>query len=347
MPSGRSGWCNARMQFDDANEVVDCGAYPDAVTPWEQATWREEALDWISHRLTAHGLRVSGPHRVRLRPWSVLVRLPVGDRTVWFKANPPASAFEAPLTEVLSRWVPQHVLTPLSVSPVRGWSLLPDGGPLLRDLWGTSRAGSRIWEEALSQYAEMQHSLVAHTEEVEALGVPGNRTPDLPEVFDRLLSDSAVRELADTPETAALRPRVVEWCAELSSIGIPDALDHSDLHDGQLFAPAPGRFTFFDWGDAAITHPFCSLLVPARAARDRFGPGTLPRLRDAYLEPWTGNGLSTRELYRAVRLAWRLAAIGRACSWDRLFEGDATEKNPARGAEILWWLRHTLTEPPF
>ncbi|MFE9251894.1 aminoglycoside phosphotransferase family protein [Streptomyces sp. NPDC007088] len=330
----------------EAKEVVDRGAYPDAVTPWEQADWREEALGWISHELAAHGLRASGPLRVRLRPWSVLVRLSVGDRTVWFKANPPASAFEAPLTEALSRWVPQHVLTPLSVSPDHGWSLLPDGGPLLRDVWDGDRAGSHAWEQALSQYAEMQRGLVAHTEEVEALGVPGHRTPDLPRVFDRLVSDSAVRDLTDKRETAALRLRVVEWSAELSAAGIPDALDHADLHDGQLFAPAPGRFTFFDWGDAAITHPFCSLLVPARAAHDRFGPGILPRLRDAYLEPWTGSGLTTGELHRALRLAWRLAAIGRASSWGRLFRGDTAGANPARGAEVLWWLRHMLTEPP-
>ncbi|MGY3684762.1 hypothetical protein [Streptomyces sp. TE33382] len=52
----------------------------------------------------------------------------VGHGAVWFKANPPAGAFEAALTSALSQWVPEHVLEPLAVDVGHGWSLLPDGG---------------------------------------------------------------------------------------------------------------------------------------------------------------------------------------------------------------------------
>ncbi|MFD8410681.1 hypothetical protein ACFV2Q_02740 [Streptomyces sp. NPDC059650] len=121
---------------------------------------------------------------------------------------------------------------------------------------------------------------------------------------------------------------------------------------GQPFAPRPGRFTFFDWGDAAVSHPFCSLLVPARAARARYGAGVLPRLRDAYLEPWTGDGATAGELRRAVSLAWRLGAIGRAASWGRLFPevagttSTANSTNSANGhSDSARWLLELLAEP--
>jgi hypothetical protein len=135
------------------------------------------------------------------------------------------------------------------------------------------------------------------------------------------------------------------WSAELASAGIEDTLDHADLHDGQLFHPAPGRFTFFDWGDATVSHPFCSLRIPAERACDRYGPQVLPRLLDAYLEPWTGTGRTAADLRRAARLAWRLSALGRAASWGRMFPDTSGARPGAeQGAQ---WLLELFNEPPF
>jgi hypothetical protein len=280
----------------------------------------------------------------------VLVRLSVaGGDTVWFKANPPASAFEAGLTGALARWVPGYVLQPLAIDAGRGWSLLPDGGTLFRDALDSvppTAIDPHAWEEPLRQYAAVQHTLVPHTEEIGRLGVPGARTAALPDTFDRLVGTNTALEPADRRALGELRPRFVEWCEELAGVGIADTLDHSDLHDGQLFAPEPGRYTFFDWGDAVVAHPFCSFLVPARAARERFGPEALPRLRDAYLEQWTGDGRTTAELRRALSLAWRLGAIGRACSWGRLFPGAYGAGGGTGDVQCARWLLELSTEPP-
>lgn len=325
---------------------MDRGRFDTAVTPWERAQWRDAALAWAERELTEHGLRVTGPRTVRLRPWSVLVRLSIeGDGAVWFKANPPDGTFEAGLAAEMARWVPEHVLAPLAVDAGRGWSLLPDGGALFRDVLDRGPADARAWEEPLRQYAEMQRALVPYAARIEALGVPGARTDALPEIFDRLVTENAALDAAEKRRLRASRPRLVDWCAELAEIGVPDSLDHSDLHEGQFFAPEPGRFTFFDWGDSLVGPPFCSLLVPARAARERYGSDVLPRLRDAYLEPWTGTGHHTpAELRRAADLASRLGAIGRACSWGRLFPG-STGAGGAGGAaaeSAVYWLRELM-----
>ncbi|MEU9331702.1 aminoglycoside phosphotransferase family protein [Streptomyces sp. NPDC048290] len=324
--------------------AVDRGSYPDTVTPWEDPDWRATALAWAHRELAAAGRPAAGEWRVRLRPWSVLVRFTVADGgTVWFKANPPASAFEAALGQALARWVPGQVLTPLAVHTAHGWSLLPDGGDDLRTLLAREPVDPRAWEAPLTQYATLQRALVPHADAVARLGVPEARTADLTALFDRLVDADTALTPEDRARLGALRPRLAEGCAELAALGLRDTLDHADLHEGQMFRPRPGRFVFFDWGDALVTHPLCSFLVPARQAVERYGPGVLPRLRDAYLEPWTGAGPGRAELRHALRTATRLAALGRASAWGRLFPGART--GAAGPTETAASLRELLTEP--
>ncbi|MFD9096632.1 phosphotransferase [Streptomyces collinus] len=334
---------------DDVRWTVDRGRYEDAVTPWEQESWRTAALAWVADGLATHGLRAAGPLEVRLRPWSVLARVPVAGRpAVWFKANPPASGFEGVLTAALARWVPRHVLAPLAVDADRGWSLLPDGGALFRDVLERQAVGPETWEGLLRQYADMQRALVPHTQEIARLGVPDATPGQMPRVFDELMARNKGLRPADRSRLDRLRPRLLDWCAELADLGVPDSLDHADLHDGQLFHPEPGRYTFFDWGDATVSHPFCSLHVTARRAAERYGPGVMARLRDAYLEPWTDDGRTTAELRRAVDLAWRLSALGRARAWGGLFPAaPGTTASLALSENSAQSLLELLDEPPF
>ncbi|MFC9687278.1 hypothetical protein ACFTSF_01970 [Kribbella sp. NPDC056951] len=295
---------------------VDRGSYPDARTPWDHAAWRREAMGWLVEQLDRLGIEETGEARVRLRPWSVIVRIEAA-KPLWFKANPPGSAFEPALTQRLAELVPEHVLTPYAVD--RSWALVPDGGTLLRDI----PREPRHWAELLSQYAEFQRALVDHTGEFDRLGVPDGRLARLPEILDQF-ADEGLRKR---------RPELVDWCDELATLGIPDTLDHADLHENQVFAGPPYRF--FDWGDAAVSHPFCSLLVPLERAADQLGPEVVPRLRDAYLDHWPGD---RRTLRRAAELAIRLSAINRATSWTRLFPGN-TAIGDAGIAEALDRLR--------
>ncbi|MEU6059863.1 aminoglycoside phosphotransferase family protein [Streptomyces sp. NPDC047097] len=326
--------------------TVDRAGYPDAVTPWEDPDWRAAALDWITTSLAAHGLRTPGPDRIRLRPWSVLIRLPVQDSAVrWFKANPPGSRFEGPLTAALARRVPGHVLTPLAVDAERGWSLLPPGGDLFRDVLARGPVPLAAWERLLHQYAETQRALVPYADSLLTLGVPNARTPELPALFDRLIAGNPALLPEDRRRLRALRPQLVDWSEELAAAGVPDTLDHTDLHDGQLFhratPGAPPHFTFFDWGDAAVSHPFGCLLVPLRRAAELHGPTALPRLRDAYLEPWTSPHLPAPTLRRAATLAWRLAPLHRAHSYGRFFPTEAATGAP----DAARWLLRLADEP--
>ncbi|MFB7280192.1 aminoglycoside phosphotransferase family protein [Streptomyces hydrogenans] len=319
--------------------VVDRGRFPDAATPWDDGRWRRETLGWAEGVLAEHGLVETGAREVRVRPWSVLIRFRTGDGgrdAVWLKAGAPSNAFEAGLSGALAAWVPEHVMTPLAVDAGRGRVLLPDGGPLFRGLLDEGAAGPEAWTAALGQYADMQRRLVPYADRLGGLGVPRARTRDLPDAFDALIADNPLLDAAERAELLRRRPRLVESCAELDAYGLPDTLDHCDLHDGQVLAPAPGRFTFFDWGDASVAHPFGSLLIPVRAVRERYGPEHVAPMVDAYLERWSGLGPSAPELRRAAALAVRLAALARASTWFRLFPGTPLADSHDSSA---YWLR--------
>lgn len=333
--------------------VIDDGGYA-AVTPWDEPEWRREVRDWVAGALARHGLRATGGVRGRARPWSVVLRIALrGGGAVWFKANPPGSAFESALASALHTWAPGHVPEPLAVDTGRAWTLTRDGGPLLADVLDAG-AGSEVWEAALGRYAELQRTLAPYASRLRDLGVPDFRPGTLPDRLDALLDPGAVGAGALRPaELLALRalsPRFRTWCLTLADAGIPASLDHADLHEASVLTSGD-RHVFFDWGDASLAHPFTTLLVVERAAGRRYGEAEAvavrERLRDAYLEPWTGDGHEPGRLRELAALACRVGAVSRADSWGRVFPAASPGADTAgSGEHAARWLRTLLGGTP-
>ena len=117
----------------------------------------------------------------------------------------------------------------------------------------------------------------------------------------------------------ALVPDFEERCIRLAGHGIPETIQHDDLHDGNAFV-RDGRYLVFDWGDSCVSHPFHSLVVMMRALVYRLelppGGSDVIRLRDAYLEPFARYG-SPGELVEAVDLAHYVGTASRSLNWSR------------------------------
>jgi hypothetical protein len=278
---------------------------------------------WIHSVLPApltEALQVS-----RDRPWSLVVRVQTESGLFWFKENRGATRFEAGLMQAMARWAPGSVLAPVAVDPLRGWSLLPDGGATVRE------AGVADWPAMLARFARLQRDVAGHADQMLALGVPDHRPAKLAELAQQL------------PLPEGTLPRFQELCAELGDSVIPMSIQHDDLHDGNVFSS--GRF--FDWGDASVQHPFGVLLVSLRAAADRFGvpdgDPSLEPLRDAYLQPWSD--LACRErLLREVRVAVHVTKVSRALSWQRAL---AHWPDPQEwGDPVGGWLGELLVDVP-
>jgi len=109
-------------------------------------------------------------------------------------------------------------------------------------------------------------------------------------------------------------PRLAAEAIELAGAGIPESIQHDDLHMGNVYALGDG-LRVLDWGDSSISHPFASLVVTFRFLEQvnglRRDDPWFARLRDAYLEPW-GRGLVA-----AFELALRIGAVAHAIARKR------------------------------
>ena len=271
----------------------------------------DAALAWVAEQ----GLPPLGPPQLRVRPWSACLRVDTAQGVVWVKAGGSRTSYEAGLLRALAVYGAPHVQRPLAVDVDRGWVLLPDGGPTLRQRLDRD-PDLGLWEQLLPRYAELQRSV----EHRVLPGVPDLRPSLLPGLLDGLLDTVPVGPLA---ELRALQPRYAEWCIELDGARVLPTLQHDDLHDGNVFS----SLVVFDLGDASLAHPFSSLLVTLRsiAARWSLSPGApeLQRLRDCYLEAWR-DVHDRDDLEMLALLATRVGKVGRALSWQRSLADDPT-----------------------
>jgi len=231
----------------------------------------------------------------------------------------PTQAFEVAVVETLAARRPDLVPTLLAADLERGWMLQGDGGTRLREvLEGTGDFD--VWMEILPLYAHLQMDVAADRDRLLAAGVPDRLLASLPGQFEEVLTDAESLETLTQEEgrrLAALAPRIEAECRELAEYALPETIQHDDLHDGQVFV-RDGRFLFFDWGDACVSHPFYTLVVTLavlayRLELDHDAP-ELDRFRDAYLEPWT-RFRPRRELEQAYPLAYRLGVLCRGLTW--------------------------------
>jgi Phosphotransferase enzyme family len=307
--------------------------------PWAQPGWRDRAEAWIGAQLGPLGREAAGAvEEVKRRPWSAVLRAPTSAGDVYFKANLPALANEPALTRLLARIDPGHVLPVLAEEPDEGWMLQADGGPTMRSrLDGSDDV--RRWEGMLGCYAELQVRASEHVEELLAGGAPDRRLDALPGLYEELVQTGP-------DELRGLGPRIAALCAELDAFGLPVSLDHSDLHAGNVLAPGDG-YVFFDWHEAAVTHPFFSMVVVMRsiAHSDGIEPGgaDAARLRDAYLAPWAGLG-GGAPLQAALDLALRVGPLTRALGWMRVLRGLPPPERAEWADYVPGWLADLRAE---
>ena len=297
----------------------------------------EEAGSWVP----AH-VPLAGPlEPFQVEPWAAVFRTQVDDGAAWFKVCAPHLAFEVPLTASLSaRW--STVTEVLAHDAERRWLLMADAGVSLGALGNPPQR----WIEILPAYAEVQIGEMALAGEHLARGVPDLRLSRLPLLYEELLTATLPLDEAETADLASIAPRIRGWCEELESAGIPDTVQHDDLHMNNVYAKG-NVLRVLDWGDASISHPFFSLFETFRflVEVNRLSPGDpwFGRLRDAYLEPWGPGHRSTFDL------AMRVGGAAHAIAWlhqrDALSMPDRLAFDDAFGVILRLALRVGKTHP--
>jgi hypothetical protein len=296
----------------------------DAETGWRDPRFLADAGAWVEARLADAAMRPVGPaEQIHDRPWSTVLRVPTDHGHVFFKASAPASRHEAAVTDFLARRRPDVVPPLLAIDPALGWMLMTDGGERLREVVSREHDVSR-WLDILPLYAGLQADLADAGDELVALGVPDLRLATLPARYDALLDD--LDASAGPPgELDRLRdavPRVAAMAEELAAYGIPESIEHDDLHDAAVYVH-DGRYRILDWGDACVAHPFFSLSVTLEGVV-AWGPDDIQdtvdtaAYRDAYLAAYSAASAASRippvadlraACVPALRLGWVCRAV--------------------------------------
>jgi aminoglycoside/choline kinase family phosphotransferase len=320
---------------------------------WYDPAWQKQAHAWIRAQSNRHSIQITGeieqPHAYA---WSTVMRVATNEGILFFKATAPETVYEIALTEKLSGWYPDCMPELVAVDTTRGWMLMRDGGEQLRaSIRPTQDLTS--WEPVITRYAEIQLGLAGHMDEILALGIPDHRPSVLPALYETLLTDEESLMIGqekgltsgEFQQLQSLRPRLEQICTDLAAFGIPDSLNHGDFHDGNVLLKN-GRITFFDWGDASVTHPFVSLrtfLVSMEISLklDDWAPPTpeMTALLNRYLNTWERFADQER-LLTAYNLSRPVASIVKTLAWHQ----GITRMPDAVRTEYAWIVPEVLRE---
>jgi hypothetical protein len=291
------------------------------------------AEEWIR----AHVEPTGAIETTHVRPWATVMRVPVAGGVTWFKASAPVQAFEPRLTAKLhARW-PERVTEVLAIDEPRSWLLMDDAGIAVKELGNPPES----WLEALPSYAELQKGEAGYALDHIGHGVPDLRMAELPAGYERLLASELPIATGDVNRLRGYAPRFTEMCAALAELGIPESVQHDDLHMANLYSSG-GKLRVLDWGDSSIAHPFFSLLVTFRFLEEfnhlaRDDPW-FQRLRDAYLEPW-GSGLQ-----ETFEVAFRVGWFAHAIAWTRQRAALPPEARPEFDKAFALILRRAVAQ---
>jgi hypothetical protein len=246
---------------------------------------RAAAEEWIRAFVTPAG----AIQAVRERPWATVLRIPLEDGAAWFKACGSVQAFEPVLTALLAARWPDLVPEVLGCDRDRAWLLLGDAGTQLADLGNAPET----WLALLPRYAQLQRGEATYMWDHLHHGVPDLRIATLPRRYEALLHQNLPLEDVEIARLRRFAGRFDQLCVELAAAGIPETVQHDDLHLHNVYV-RNGTIRITDWGDSCVSHPFASLVATFRFLQERNGLTSqdrwFQRLRDAYLEPW-GRGL--------------------------------------------------------
>lgn len=296
------------------------------VPPWRDALVIAAAHEWMTMQVQRAGRVITGPiTEAHARPWSLVYRAASSHGRLYLKLTGPSQAHEAALTALIAPGAVEIIPEVLAVDAKRGWLLLGDAVlPLRETLAGDALLDA--WAAFLPRYAELQRTFVGREKELLATGTPDRRLDRLATSLEAVIGDAEIfAPLAGDSlamphnELVALLPRLPRLCDELAALGIGPTVQHNDLHDWNLFSGSRGQVVALDWGDACVTHPFLSLWTVERAAADRLGAAgeaAIDRLRESYLDAWTGLA-PKRALRSAARIGATLGGVTRALCWHR------------------------------
>lgn len=316
--------------------------------PWNAIGWHDVACDWISAQLALLGFAPIAS-LTQQRAWGLSCTMKVGTDKgdVYFKATPPFMAHEGRIMRAVAERSPLLLPAPLAVDARRGWLLMSDyGDDMLHECPNIAR-----WEDALRMFAQAQVEQVERVDGWLSLNIPDRRLGRMVEMVDPLIA-SCERMLSggttglSESEINSLRSLSMPlklMCARLAQYAVPHTVVHGDLGGNILIRD--GGYTFFDWTDVCVSHPFFEMATISGAYFDesvlKDNPDAEIRLRDAYLEPWAAV-MPKERLVEAFEASRPLGALHQAMTYVWILTNISPDARPELEGGLLHWVRNLL-----
>jgi hypothetical protein len=307
-PSLREGL--ARWQIETKSGLI-----PERRAPWALPGWYTQVESWIADQISRLGR--GAIHNIQpVKSWSISCVLKVITESgiIYFKSarDLPLFANEGVVLTCLADLYPGRVPLPIAVQPEQGWMLLEDFGDVPDDLVLAEQA------RLMQDFARLQIDSAQKVDALLAAGCKDRRLDILLSQIDPLLNDELALGQLTLDEREMLQqapPRLRELMIELFSLPIPYAILHGDLHAGNAI-PHQASFLYFDWTDAAISHPFFDMIHIFREENE----AQKTALQEAYLGPWE-TSYSRVDVHRAWELASALYGFYHAVSYQYIAHG--------------------------
>lgn len=269
-------------------------AVDDGRAAWWMPGWRDQVLAWLDEVLPHSGHAPAGePEAVKVWSLSAVLRVPVLDAhglggDLWFKATCEGFRAEPALTLAVAELAPDLAPRVLAVDPDRAWMLmepLPSDGDLDD---GAPPEHAPLVARAL---ARLQLDTLGAHEDLRRAGAADRGLEATLAGLATVCRDSVEQHLMTEEQRAAARdlePWLAEQCRTLWAAGLPDALNHGDLHLGNV--AWAGRPVLYDWTDGCLTHPLLDAQHLADSAAEEGPPEQADAAREAvraaHAEAW-------------------------------------------------------------
>ena len=175
--------------------------------------------------------------------------------------------------------------------------------------WTSSPGHVERWANALARYAELQRAAAPDADAFADAGTIDRRGPLLFDQFDALLDYDYGLEADELARLRALRPKLEADAERLAELGLPDSIQHDDLHDHNIFVRGD-EYRIIDWGDSCVAHPFQSLAVALAVVEHRLGADAVEPVRAAYVDAWSVSATSEQ-----LDAAFRLGYVSGTLKW--------------------------------
>lgn len=307
---------------------------------WHQPGWDATAKQWIETELQAQGYQLTAPI-AQFDSWGLtcLMLAETDQGNVFFKTAPdiPLFANEPLVMQGLATRFPGLVPMPIAIEPEQRWMLLADFGKTFYDQSTTLSVETQ--SKIIRVFGELQVKAVSQEAELSKIGCLDRRLDHLMDHANALLTDERIMSNLERDEVQRLHaamPQLNDMCNQLRCFNIPETLIHGDLGMGNVAGTAVQPI-FFDWTEAAISHPFFDIF-------DMFFADDVSKqisIRKTYLSVWTTYE-SKERLLDAWSLARPLCALYHAISYRNIYNNVESPFKEAMLRFALTWPRRML-----